>query len=155
MDRNKKNNSTLLSLSNSDFILNRYIVDNLDIYLFDPCVTKYKKFPNNSVDLSLCIDVLEHIPEEDIDWVLEKFISITKKFSFIVVACYPAVATLPNGENAHITIQTPEWWLNKLSKFYKINTLLKIICLCTFKSNNEVRKPYHQLAINDNLQNYL
>ena len=71
------------------------------------------------------------------------------------MACYPAVATLPNGENAHITVQTPEWWLNKLSKFYKINTLLKIICLCTFKSNNEVRKPYHQLAINDNLQNYL
>ena len=114
---------------------------------------KYKKFPNNSVDLTLCIDVLEHIPEEDIDWFLEKFLSITKKFSFISVACYPAIATLPNGENAHITIHTPEWWLNKLSKFYKINPLLKIICLCILGSNED-KKPYHELAINDNLQNY-
>ncbi len=144
---------------NNEFTHNEKLIKSLkdywgtEIYLFDPCVIKYNKFPNNSVDLTLCIDVLEHIPEEDIDWVLEKFLSITKKFSFISVACYPAIATLPNGENAHITIHTPEWWLNKLSKFYKINPLLKIICLCTLGSNED-KKPYHELAINDNLQNY-
>ena len=27
--------------------------------------------------------------------------------------CYSAAALLPNGENAHITIQKPEWWYEK------------------------------------------
>ena len=26
------------------------------------------------------------------------------------VACYPAAAKLPNGENAHITVRHPIWW---------------------------------------------
>ena len=29
----------------------------------------------------------------------------------INVACYNAAALLPNGENAHVTVRAPSWWL--------------------------------------------
>jgi len=31
------------------------------------------------------------------------------------VACYPAFKTLPNGENAHVTVMPPAWWVERLS----------------------------------------
>ena len=39
----------------------------VNINLYDPCYEKFSKFPKAKVDLSICIDVLEHIPQEDID----------------------------------------------------------------------------------------
>jgi hypothetical protein len=33
-----------------------------------------------------------------------------RKFVFGNIAAYPATKTLPNGENAHCTVQPPEWW---------------------------------------------
>ena len=32
----------------------------------------------------------------------------------INVACYNAAALLPNGENAHITVRPPSWWLGQI-----------------------------------------
>lgn len=127
---------------------------NLKINLFDPCVKKYHKFPNENIDISICIDVLEHIPEEDHDWILEKFLSITNFFSFIQVACYPAIALLPNGKNAHISIKDHNYWQDKLIKITKINPNIKIICLCVYK-DDKGRFPFHEIGINDKLENYL
>ena len=76
----------------------------IEINLFDPCYSKYDKLTKNKVDMTICIDVLEHIPSFDIHWVLRDFFSLTKKIVFISVACYEASAILPSSQNAHINI---------------------------------------------------
>ena len=129
----------------------------IDIYLYDPCFETYSKFPKVKVELSICIDVLEHIPNQDIDWVLHKIFNSTEKFSFINVACYSALALLPNGKNAHTNIKSPKWWFEKLiffKKNYKEYKNLKIICLCA--TMNEDRKiEYYPINIDDKMNNYL
>ncbi|MDZ7826030.1 MAG: hypothetical protein U5R48_08495 [Gammaproteobacteria bacterium] len=55
-------------------------------------------------------DVLEHIPEEDIGWVLDDLFGHAGKFVYVVAACYPAKKIMPDGTNAHCTLQSPTWW---------------------------------------------
>ena len=112
----------------------------IEIKLYDPCYEKYSKFEKDETfDLLICIDVLEHIPETDIEWILDRFFKISKKYIFINVACYEAIALLPDGENAHINIQKPIWWSNKLEKFQKNNKEVKVICICTVKDNGKIK----------------
>ena len=113
---------------------------NIDIKLYDPCYEKYSKFEKDETfDLTICIDVLEHVPESDIEWILDRFFKISKKFIFINVACYEAIALLPNGENAHINIQKPIWWLNRFEKLLKDHKEIKVICVCTIKDNGKIK----------------
>ena len=84
------------------------------ITLYDPNYEPFNKLPTEKSDGVICTDVLEHIPEEDIDWVLDELFSFANKFVFANVACFPAEKHLPNGENAHCTIKEPEWWKNKV-----------------------------------------
>ena len=61
-------------------------------------------------DAVVCFDVLEHVYILDIPDIILELFSYTNKLLVVNVACYPARALLPNGENAHITVRTPEWW---------------------------------------------
>lgn len=81
-----------------------------DIYLFDPGVEEYSGRPGRQFDGVISTDVLEHIPEEDIDWVLKECFSYAKRFVYMNIASYPAQKILPNGWNAHITVKPPKWW---------------------------------------------
>lgn len=62
------------------------------------------------VDCVVSFDVLEHIFISDIPFVLRDMFSYASKLIVLNVACYPAAAKLPNGENAHITVRHPTWW---------------------------------------------
>jgi hypothetical protein len=53
---------------------------------------------------------MEHCPEEDLRWIVAEIFSFARRFVYVNVACFPAEKLLPNGENAHCTIQPPEWW---------------------------------------------
>ena len=112
----------------------------IDIKLYDPCYDKYSNFEKDKTfDLTICIDVLEHIPATDIEWILDRFFKISKKFIFINVACYEAIALLPDGGNAHINIQKPIWWSNKIAKLVKAQKELKVICICTIKDDGKIK----------------
>ena len=95
---------------------------------------------------------LEHIPTDDINWVLEKLLTKAKKYLFINVACYPAIALLPNGKNAHINIKPPKWWHEKILNFQGKLKNIKVICVCTIKENGKFK--YFPLQYNDKLTNY-
>jgi len=69
-------------------------------------------------DLLIAKDVLEHIPEENIDETLSEFYKI----------CNQALLVIPLGENdlfrikeyeidkTHVTRKDEEWWINKIKK---------------------------------------
>lgn len=61
-------------------------------------------------DAVVCFDVLEHIFISDVPSVLRELFSLARHVLIINVACYPARALLPNGENAHITLRPSAWW---------------------------------------------
>lgn len=61
-------------------------------------------------DAVVCFDVLEHIFIADISDTIQELFSLSEKLLIVNVACYPAAALLPNGENAHITVRPPHWW---------------------------------------------
>ena len=82
---------------------------------YDPAVSKYSKYPDESVDILSCLDVLEHIELSLIDTVLDEIKSLTREFCFIAVDLQPAVKTLSDGRNAHIMLAPHDWWINKFS----------------------------------------
>ena len=61
-------------------------------------------------DCVVSFDVLEHIFISDVPSVLRDIFSYASKLLVLNIACYPAAAKLPNGENAHITVRDPLWW---------------------------------------------
>jgi hypothetical protein len=72
--------------------------------------------PNGKFDGVICTDVLEHIPEPEIDWNLWRLFAYANKFLLLTVCCRAAKKTLPSGENCHITVQPMEWWLAKVQE---------------------------------------
>lgn len=86
-----------------------WVVD--EIRCYDPNYAPYSELPTGKFDGVICTDVLEHCPEPDLPWILDEIFHYANKFVFANVACYPARKRLANGENAHCTIQPPEWWI--------------------------------------------
>jgi len=123
------------------------------IDLYDPCYEKNSVIDEKKLyDLVISIDVLEHIPTQDIDWVLENIFSKAKKYVFLNVACYSAFALLPNGENAHINVNDQHWWAEKILKFKKRHMRLKVICICSLKENG--KRILFPLQFDDKIINY-
>jgi hypothetical protein len=77
---------------------------------FDPCIDEYNR-PPKPADIVVCTDVMEHIEPACIDAVIADLARLTKKILLVDVACRPAKKFLPDGRNAHLTIETPNWWL--------------------------------------------
>ena len=72
--------------------------------------------PGNEFDGVISTDVLEHIPEREIDDVMKEIFEMAQKFVYLNIAMYPAITLLPNGENAHCTLKPKEWWNEKIFK---------------------------------------
>lgn len=84
---------------------------NLDeAYCYDPAYKPFNVLPDQLFDGVICTDVLEHIPEEDIPWILKELFTHASKFVYANIACYPAQKTLPDGQNAHCTVKPVDWW---------------------------------------------
>ncbi len=81
-----------------------------EIVLYDPGYPPLSRRPSEPTDGVICTDVLEHCPEEDMEWIVDDLFSLAKRFVFANIASYPAAKTLPSGENAHCTVREPQWW---------------------------------------------
>lgn len=80
------------------------------VHCYDPSYAPYSELPRGTFDGVVCTDVLEHCPEEDVDWIVDELFSYANRFVFANVASYPARKRLPNGENAHVTLKPADWW---------------------------------------------
>lgn len=80
------------------------------IRCYDPGHPPFIELPQGRFDGVICTDVLEHCPEPDLEWIVGELFGFAGRFVFANVACYPAMKTLPNGENAHCTVRPVEFW---------------------------------------------
>lgn len=92
-----------------------------EIRQYDPAIEKYSSLPEPA-EFVICTDVLEHIEPEHLENVIDHIASLTKKYAFFVISIEKAWKTLPDGRNAHLIIEHPRWWLEKLYKHYQLLT---------------------------------
>ena len=100
---------------------------------YDPAYEPFSGPIEASYDGVITTDVLEHITDEDIPWVLDKLFAHARHFVFAVAACYPARKFLPDGQNAHCTVQPPHWWREQMEAAARRNPGIKWELCCIVK----------------------
>ena len=88
---------------------------------YDPAIERLAGRPIPS-PMVTCIDVLEHIEPDCLDDVLDDLQSLTMFVGFFSVSCKPANKTLPDGRNAHLIQESPEWWIPKFTSRFELHT---------------------------------
>ncbi|WP_208998137.1 glycosyltransferase family 29 protein [Pseudovibrio sp. FO-BEG1] len=91
---------------------------------YDPSIPEYSNSPQSKFDLVLNTDVLEHVPESELDRVLEDIRAKSDKVIFHIPTLY-ATTLLPDGSNAHCTVHPAPWWLNKLAEHFPYVEVLR------------------------------
>lgn len=79
---------------------------------YDPCIPEFDRAPRPA-DLVICTDVMEHIEPEFVDGVVADLVRLTKRALLLEVSCRPAQKFMPDGRNAHLIVERPNWWLSK------------------------------------------
>lgn len=80
---------------------------------YDPAREGYTTMPDN-VDLIYSSDVLEHIEPHLLDQTLTELHQTANKAMYHLIACHPAKKRLEDGRNAHLIVESPDWWRSKL-----------------------------------------
>lgn len=99
----------------------------LDITGYDPGNTQYSKLPNREFDLVVSSDVFEHIEPQYFVQTLQTINNIMKCTGWFRIACYPAKKHLPDGRNAHLIVEPPQWWRQQLLDNMNINIVNETI----------------------------
>jgi cyclopropane fatty-acyl-phospholipid synthase-like methyltransferase len=94
---------------------------NITVDGYDPGNPTYdRSLDNTQVDLLMSSDVLEHVEPEFIDQTLT-YLSNKSRYIYHLIALTPAKLILPDGRNAHLILESKEWWQEKFVKLgYKI-----------------------------------
>lgn len=87
-----------------------------EVVLYDPAVEEFSNLPEGTFHGVICVDVLEHVPEDQVEGVIKEVISKAERFVFFTVCPRPAKKTLPDGRNCHLTIKPLEWWKDLISR---------------------------------------
>lgn len=93
---------------------------------YDPAIEDYSNRPCITHDGVIAIDVLEHIPENQIDFELNYIFRYALRFVYISIHCGLASTILPNGDNAHCTIKHPNEWREIISAVNENNVPVMI-----------------------------
>ena len=124
--------------------------DNITFYKYDPSIEEFSSLPVQKADLIINTDVLEHIPYDKIDSVLQEMSEISQNVVF-GLAHYPAATILPNGQNAHCIVEMPKWYKEKLKKYFPKVRILKwkqrdCTMAVTFELNKKTRERYAEIV---------
>lgn len=112
---------------------------------YDPAVPGFDIRPIGKFDFIICADVVEHIPEEALEWVLDDMRSYLEDDGVIAIATTgdKAHKAFLDGENLHCTMKSLDEWRSILSAKFK-----NIIFIYTSESDDgtgrkrEVRALY-------------
>jgi hypothetical protein len=79
--------------------------------LHDPAYEKFKELPKGKWDLTICLDVLPFIPEEDISTVKDLILSLTNK---VCVIGLHSDLEVKRSKKPFVCIRDTAWWEDKL-----------------------------------------
>jgi len=88
-------------------------------YCYDPYVEAFSRRPSHRFDLLVNTDVLEHIPEGDLDRVFADMKALSDRCMFVISTRY-ADQILGNGDNAHCTVKPGSWWAERILRHFPV-----------------------------------
>lgn len=115
----KYNPSTLLDFGCSKGLLIETISKNyptIKSFGYDPGVPQYENLPTRTFDVVISTDVLEHVEPEMLEDTLSAISTLFENSCYLVIASYRAKKTLPDGRNAHLIIESFDWWKEKIER---------------------------------------
>jgi cyclopropane fatty-acyl-phospholipid synthase-like methyltransferase len=119
---------TVLDFGAGQCSLEQYVRENYDEPIswtnYDPGIEGIDELPEGKFDLIVSSDVLEHIEPDMLDNVIKWLIAHTGKWQFHWIACDPCLTTLPDGRNAHLIQESPQWWREYWRGMLKPNSLI-------------------------------
>jgi hypothetical protein len=80
---------------------------------YDPGVPHLSRRPDEMFDLLVNVDVLEHVPDDELDSVMAEMAAMARH-AIIVIDTAPARTLLSDGRNAHVSLHDGEEWLCRL-----------------------------------------
>ena len=112
---------------------------------YDPGIPGKDSLPGPA-DLVVSLDVLEHIEPECLDAVLRHIGDLAIRGVYANIALYPAGNWLPDGRNAHLIIESPEWWQERIKAVWDFPCRLDFE-MCTRTPRNVNKKPKASLIL--------
>jgi 2-polyprenyl-3-methyl-5-hydroxy-6-metoxy-1,4-benzoquinol methylase len=90
---------------------------------FNACLWR---LPSNigRYDWIFCVDVLEHIPPDHVNEVLDNMAKITKHGGFLQICTVPDGCGSMIGEKLHLTVESAEWWSVKIKERWKVYQMI-------------------------------
>lgn len=79
---------------------------------YDPAI-KGKDKPPAPADLTIAVDVMEHIEPECLDAVMADLRRVTKKILFVAIPSIPSKRWMRDGRNTHLIQESDEFWRGK------------------------------------------
>jgi 2-polyprenyl-3-methyl-5-hydroxy-6-metoxy-1,4-benzoquinol methylase len=99
-----------------------------NVNLYDPSFPQHSNKPQGEFDLVVCSDVLEHIPEHNVDEFVKTLYSHAGKALWVSVCCRPAKKFFPDGvTNLHVTIKDFQWWQDTFREHAKEGVELVLV----------------------------
>lgn len=80
---------------------------------YDPAIPGKEEI-TGFADLVVCTDVLEHVEPNKLDKVLSHLGQLARKAIFLVVNLQPSNKMMADGRNAHLIVQSREWWQDRV-----------------------------------------
>lgn len=93
----------------------KWALPQVQVVSYDPGIPGIDHLPQGPFDFVICTDVMEHVEPKFVEDTLEYIRMVTRHATYFVIACTKAKTILPDGRNAHVTIETPQWWHYKLA----------------------------------------
>lgn len=82
-----------------------------NVTLYDPSFPRHSAKPQGKFDLVVCSDVVEHIPEDQIDEFVKTLYSHAGKALWVSFCSRPAKKCFPGTEiNLHCLVRPRQWW---------------------------------------------
>jgi hypothetical protein len=97
----------------------------VEVDCYDPGYKPFSVLPDKTYDGVICTEVMEHIPEDEVDQALREIFDRARKFVFFTISLnlsnVDGGKTLLDGTNLHVTIKTEDWWNEKIRHHNKNN----------------------------------
>lgn len=84
---------------------------------YDPAIPELSSRPDFVSDVLVNVDVLEHIPEDELDAAIAEMARMAQH-AIIVIDTAPARLKLSDGRNAHVSLHDEHTWEKRLKKSF-------------------------------------